>query len=310
MTILLLESLHPDAEALLATHRPLARAQDPNDPRCDFDAVEAILTRGRGRISEALLLRCPRLRAIARAGVGLDNLDTRAASQLGIPVVFAPGGNAETVAEHTLALVLDVVRGISRQSRASAEGRWEERARYAGNEIRGLALGVLGFGNIGQRVARFAHMFGMRVLVLEREGRAVPAPYTGVPLPVLLEESDVLTLHLPLTPDTRGFLGPREFDAMKPGAFIVNTARGALVDGPSLRAALASGRLGGFAADVLEVEPPAGGDALLDCDRVVLTPHTASLTMLTYRAMCMTTATNVLAILRGEAPDPHSLYRG
>ena len=310
MTILLLESLHPDAEALLATHRPLARAQDPNDPRCDFDAVEAILTRGRGRISEALLLRCPRLRAIARAGVGLDNLDTRAASQLGIPVVFAPGGNAETVAEHTLALVLDVVRGISRQSRAIAEGRWEERARYAGNEIRGLALGVLGFGNIGQRVARFAHMFGMRVLVLAREGRAVPAPYTGVPLPVLLEESDVLTLHLPLTPDTRGFLGPREFDAMKPGAFIVNTARGALVDGPSLRAALASGRLGGFAADVLEVEPPAGGDALLDCDRVVLTPHTASLTMLTYRAMCMTTATNVLAILHGEAPDPHSLYRG
>jgi len=310
MTILLLESLHPDAEALLAAHRPLARAPDPNDPRCDFDAVEAILTRGRGRISEALLLRCPRLRAIARAGVGLDNIDTQAASRLGIPVVFAPGGNAETVAEHTLALVLDVVRGISRQSRAVAEGRWEERSRYAGNEIRGLTLGVLGFGNIGQRVARFAHMFGMRVLVVAREGRAVPAPYSGVQLPVLLAESDVLTLHLPLTPATRGFLGAQELDALKPGAFLVNTARGALVDGPSLRAALASGRLGGFAADVLEFEPPSEDDVLLECDRVVLTPHTASLTMLTYRAMCMSTATNVGAVLRGEAPDSRSLYRG
>ncbi|MBM3986979.1 MAG: phosphoglycerate dehydrogenase [Planctomycetes bacterium] len=310
MTILLLESLHPDAEELLAGVGKLVRADDPNAPRCDFDTVEAILTRGRGRIGEALLRSCPRLRVIARAGVGLDNLDTQAAHRLGVPVVFAPGGNAETVAEHTMALVLDIVRGISRQSRAVAAGHWEERSRYAGNEIRGLTLGILGFGNIGQRVARFAHMFGMRVLVLAREGRPAPEPCTSVPLPVLLAESDVLTLHLPLTPATLGFLGAREIDAMKPGAFIVNTARGALIDGPSLRAALASGRLGGFAADVLEVEPPVGNDALLDCDRVVLTPHTASLTMLTYRAMCMSTATNVGAILRGEAPDPRSLHRG
>ncbi len=111
MTILLLESLHPDAEALLADVDELVRAGDPNAPDCDFRAVRAILTRGRGRIPEALLRRCPRLEVIARAGVGLDNLDTAAAAEMGIPVVFAPGGNALTVAEHTLALVLDLVRG-------------------------------------------------------------------------------------------------------------------------------------------------------------------------------------------------------
>lgn len=310
MTILLLESLHPEAEAMLEAAGAVVRAEDPNAPRCDFGAVEAILTRGRGRISEALLLQCPRLKVIARAGVGLDNLDTKAAMRLGIPTVFAPGGNADTVAEHTMALILDLVRGITQQSRAVAAGRWEERARYKGNEIRGLTLGVLGFGNIGQRVAHFAHTFGMRVVVAARAGRTVPGPYEAVALESLLARSDVITLHLPLTPETHGILSASRFAAMKPGAFLVNTARGALIDAAALRAALADGRLGGFAADVLEIEPPQADDPLLANERVVLTPHTASLTALTYRAMCTSTARNVCAILRDEAPDERSLYRG
>jgi phosphoglycerate dehydrogenase-like enzyme len=310
MTILLLESLHPDAEALLEANGPVVRAEDPNAPRCDFSAVEAILTRGRGRISEGLLLQCPRLKVIARAGVGLDNLDTKAAMRLGIPTVFAPGGNADTVAEHTMALILDLVRGITQQSRSVAAGRWEERARYKGNEIRGLTLGVLGFGNIGQRVARFAHTFGMRVVVAVRAGRSVPDPHEALALGALLAQSDVITLHLPLTPDTHRILSAPQFAAMKRGVFLVNTARGALIDPDALRTALANGHLGGFAADVLELEPPQADDPLLADDRVVLTPHTASLTALTYRAMCTSTARNVCAILRSEAPEERSLYRG
>lgn len=310
MTILLLESLHPEAEALLGAAGTLVRAQDPNAPQCDFGSVAAILTRGRGRITESLLLRCPQLKVIARAGVGLDNLDTKAAQRLGVPVVFAPGGNADTVAEHTIALILDLVRGITRQSRAVAEGRWEERVRYSGNELRGLTLGVLGFGSIGQRVARFAHVFGMRVLVAERDGRTVPEPYEGTSLEALLSQCDVLTLHLPLTQATRGILSTRQLAALKPGAHVVNTARGALIDADALRSALASGHLGGFAADVLEIEPPDADDPLLSHERVVLTPHTASLTALTYRAMCSSTARNVCAILRGEEPEAASLYRG
>jgi D-3-phosphoglycerate dehydrogenase / 2-oxoglutarate reductase len=310
MTILLLESLHPEAEALLEAVGTVVRAKDPNTPPSDLSAVEAILTRGRGRITEALLQQCPRLKAIARAGVGLDNLDTKAALRMGIPVVFAPGGNAQTVAEHTMALILDLVRGITRQAIAVAAGRWEDRARYQGNEIRGLTLGVLGFGNIGQRVAQFAQMFGMRVLVAMRDGRTAPAPYETASLALVLAQADVLTLHLPLTKQTQSLLGAAEFAAMKPGAFLVNTARGALIDAHALRSALQSGRLGGFAADVLEVEPPLADDSLLQSDRVLLTPHTASLTALTYRAMCTSTAKNVGAILRGVAPDPQSLYRG
>ncbi len=312
MSILLLESLHPDAEARLAEVDELVRAADPNAPQHDvpgdFSKVRAILTRGRGRITRHLLEQCPNLQVIARAGVGLDNLDTMAAAQLGIPVVFAPGGNTLTVAEHTLALILDLVRGITRQANAVAAGRWEDRARYQGNEIRGLCLGILGFGNIGQRVAQLAAAFGMQVLVATHAGRSVPAPYRSAPLAEVLRSADVVTLHLPLTPATRHLLGAEQLAAMKPGAFLVNTARGALIDGLALRTALADGHLGGFAADVLEVEPPDAADALLASPRALLTPHTASLTALTYRAMCVDTATNVVAILRGEAPAPHCLF--
>ncbi|MCA9612795.1 MAG: hydroxyacid dehydrogenase [Planctomycetes bacterium] len=309
MSILLLESLHPDAEALLADVDELVRAADPNAPSCDFAAVRAILTRGRGRITAELLQRCPNLQVIARAGVGLDNLDTAAAAARGVPVVFAPGGNTLTVAEHTLALMLDLVRGITPQAVAVAEGRWEDRGRYQGNEIRGLCLGILGFGNVGKRVAQLAEVFGMNVLVATHGGRTVPAPYRAAPLAEVLSTADVITLHLPLTPQTKNLLGAEQLASMKPGAFLINTARGALIDGQALRDALASGHLGGFAADVLEVEPPAADDPLLTSPRALLTPHTASLTALTYRAMCVDTATNVAAILRGEAPAPQSLFR-
>ncbi|MCA9861312.1 MAG: D-glycerate dehydrogenase, partial [Thermomicrobiales bacterium] len=178
---------------------------------------------------------------------------------------------------------------------------------YQGNELRGLCLGVLGFGNIGRRVAKLADAFGMRVLVLSRRDAA---PYHAADLPQILAAADALTLHLPLTDATRGLLGPEQFAAMKPGALLVNTARGALIDGAALRDALRRGQLGGFAADVLEQEPPADDDELLRSDRVVLTPHTASLTAATYRELCVGTARNVLAILRGEQPEPHSVFGG
>ncbi|MEZ6037781.1 MAG: hydroxyacid dehydrogenase [Planctomycetota bacterium] len=308
MSVLLLESLHPEAEALLAAEHEVVRAAEPNAPACDFASVRAILTRGRGRIEQPLLERCPNLRAVARCGVGLDNLDTQAAKRMGIPVVFAPGGNAATVAEHTLALLLDLARGITRQAQQVRDGGWEQRARYQGNELRGLTLGVLGFGNIGQRVAKLADAFGMRVLALSR--REVASPFVAADLPQILAEADALTLHLPLTDATRGLLGAMQFAAMKPGALLINTARGALIDGAALRDALRDGRLGGFAADVLEQEPPTDDDELLRSDRVVLTPHTASLTALTYRELCVSTARNVLAILRGAEPEPHSIFRG
>ncbi len=309
MTVLLLETLHPDAESALAAYGGLLRAAEPNRPPEDTSSVEAILTRGRGRITEELMERCPRLRVVARPGTGLDNVDLVAADRLRIPVVYAPGANADTVAEHALALILDLVRGISRSLASVRAGRWEERGRYAGQEIRGLTLGIVGFGAVGRRTAALASAFGMRVLVAARKGSAVPPPYESTPLDDLLATADVVSLHLPFTPETNGLLDARRFAAMKPGAFLVNTARGQLIDRTALAEALARGRLGGFAADVLDVEPPASDDPLLADDRVVLTPHVASLTGATYRRMCVDTARNVLAVLTGGEPSPTSLYR-
>jgi D-3-phosphoglycerate dehydrogenase len=313
--ILLLESLHPEAEALLARAGTVLRAPEPNAPPDELAppgalaAVRAILTRGRGRIQDELLARCPALVVIARAGAGLDNLDTVAAERRGVRVLFAPGANTRTVAEHTLALMLDLARGVTRCARLAAAGRWEERAHYRGEELAGLALGVVGCGSIGRRVAALATAFEMRVAVAAHPGRALDVPYPVLPLDELLAASDVVSLHLPLTPATRGLVGAAELARLKPGAFLVNTARGALVDGGALRAALASGRLGGFAADVLDVEPPAADDPLLTSERVVLTPHVASLTSATYRELCRATAANVVAVLAGEQPDPRSVWR-
>lgn len=314
--ILLLESLHPEAEALLERAGPVLRAADPNEPPAELSRVRAILTRGRGRIPEELLARCPALVVIARAGAGLDNLDTAAALRRGIAVIHAPGANTRTVAEHTLALMLDLARGITRSARAVAAGRWEERGRYRGDELDGLTLGIVGFGNIGQRVAVLASAFGMRVLVAahpSRPGASARAEerdsYPRLPLRELLASADVVTLHVPLTPATRHMIGAAELARMKPDALLVNTARGALVDMPALRSALARGALGGFAADVLDIEPPAPDDPLLTVENVLLTPHVASLTNATYRTLCRFTAENVDRVLRGEPPDPRSVFQ-
>jgi phosphoglycerate dehydrogenase-like enzyme len=206
--------------------------------------------------------------------------------------------------------MLDLSRGVTRQARAVAEGRWEERGRYAGDELGGRTLGVVGYGSIGRRVGRLAAAFGMRAVAASREGRApAPGDVPHLPLHELLAAADIVTLHLPLTAATRGFLGADELARMKPGALLVNTARGALVDHAALRAALTSGHLGGYAADVLDVEPPPADEPLLAMENVVLSPHVASLTAATYRRLCVSTAENVARVLRGEPADPGSLFR-
>ena len=308
MSILLLETLHADAEALLSAHDALMHAADPNAPSGDLSAVRAILTRGRGRIDEPLMERCTSLRVIARAGAGLDNLDTAAARRRNVVVIFAPGANTDTVAEHTLALILDLVRGISRSAAQVAAGRWEDRAHYSGNEVRGLVLGIVGFGHIGRRTAALGAAFGMRIVVATHRGLSVPAPYESLPLDELLTAADVVSLHMPLTAATRACIGARQLARMKPSAYLINTARGALIDPSALRDALTHGRIAGFAADVLDVEPPAADDPLLRSERVLLTPHVASLTAATYRTICVETATNVLAVLRGTTPAVHSVF--
>jgi D-3-phosphoglycerate dehydrogenase len=307
--ILLLESLHPEAEALLERCEPVLRAVQPNGVQVPSSDVRAILTRSRGRITDSMMASFPNLRAIARAGVGLDNLDIAAAARRSIQVIFAKGLNGRTVAEHTLALMLALVRQIAPWANACAQGRWEDRALYQGGELAGLTLGILGYGSIGRRVARLASAFEMNVVVARRNGMSFACEFATLPLNDLLSAADIVTLHLPLTGETKGIIGPKEFSRMKPGSCLVNTARGALVDPTALRAAISENRLGGFAADVLDTEPPAPDDPLLCNPRVLLTPHVASLTSATYREMCLFTAENVVAVLQGRTPAENSVFR-
>ena len=306
--ILLLENMHPEAEALLERCEPLLRATDPNGPQAPSSDVRAILTRGRGFITKTLMDAFPELRLIGRVGVGLDNLDTAEAARRNIPVIFAPGLNARTVAEHTLALMLDLMRRITPWVNASAEGRWEDRSRYQGTELAGLTLGIVGYGNIGRRVARLASAFEMKVVVASRADKPVECEYPTLPLHDLLATADVLSLHLPLRQETKGIIGREQIARMKPTACIVNTARGAHIDQAALCEALLADRLGGFAADVLDVEPPAADDPLLRSPRVFLTPHISALTSATYRQTCLFIAENVVAVLEGRMPAARSVF--
>jgi D-3-phosphoglycerate dehydrogenase len=306
--ILLLENMHPEAEALLERCEPLLRASDPNGPQSASSEVRAIITRGRGFITKTLMDAFPDLRLIGRVGVGLDNLDTAEAARRNIPVIFAPGLNARTVAEHTLALMLDVMRRITAWVNASAEGRWEDRSNYQGAELADLTLGIVGYGNIGRRVARLANAFEMKVIVAARPGKALECEYPTLPLADLLATADVISLHLPLRQDTKGIIGRDQIARMKPTACIVNTARGAHIDQAALCEALLAGRLGGFAADVLDVEPPEADDPLLRSPRVFLTPHISALTSATYRQTCLFIAENVVAVLEGRTPAARSVF--
>jgi phosphoglycerate dehydrogenase-like enzyme len=305
--VLLLETLHEDAEELLRAAAEVVLAHEPNgdDPRRHVADADAVMTRGRGLIDASLLAAGSRLRAVARCGAGLDNVDVAGASARGIPVVYAPGASSSTLAEHTLMLMLAASRDLTRLDRAVTQGDWESRNGFQGRELAGATLGVVGLGAIGRRVAGLATAFGMRVLYWSPSSRDETLTYAE--LDELLAVSDVVSLHVALSETTRGLLDARRIALMKPDAVLVNTARGALVDERAVAEALTGSRLGRYAADVLAEEPPGAGSPLPGHRHSVITPHTGGLTNVAYRQMCVSTAENVLRVLRGERPDPASI---
>jgi phosphoglycerate dehydrogenase-like enzyme len=309
MTILLLEPIHPAAHELLAAHDEVLLAASPAGPEADGSAqqVVAVLTRGRGRVTADLIARLPNLQVVARCGVGLDNIDLAAAQARGISVVYAPGSTTASLAEHTLMLMLASARRLYPIADAVHAGHWAARDQYMGQELRGKTLGIVGLGAIGRRVAELGEAFQMRVSYWSRSSRE--PRYTALALPELLASADVISLHSALTATTRHLIGAAELALMKPSAILINTARGGLIDQAALRAALERGQIGLFAADVLDPEPPAGDEALLTNERTLITPHIAAITDITYQAMCVSTASNVLAILRGEPPQAQAVYR-
>ena len=300
MTILLLETIHPEAHERLAAVGRVVAADDPEAAQrvVRAEAVQAIVTRGRGQVRRTLLEQSPDLKVVARVGVGLDNVDVDAATERGVMVLNAPGSTTVAVAEHALMLMMALVRGFYPTVDAVKKGDWAYRRTYSGDELSDKTLGIVGMGAIGRRVARLAEGFGMRIVYWSRVEKDVPYPYRS--LPALLAEADLVSVHVALTTETRHLLGRDALAAMKPGAMLVNTARGGVIDQAALLDVLDHGPLAGFAADVLDPEPPDPDDPLLHHEKTIITPHTAALTRTTFRKMCLRTVNNVVAALRGE----------
>jgi D-3-phosphoglycerate dehydrogenase len=292
----------------------VARDLSEEQLRARLADADALVVRSETKVTERLIAAAPKLQVIARAGVGVDNIDVEAATRHGIYVVNAPSGNIAAAAEHTLALMLSLLRNIPLADRSVRQGEWK-RAAFIGREARGKTLGVVGLGRVGSEVARRANALEMRVLAHDPYATEAKAQSVGaslVELGELLAESDVISLHTPLTAQTRGLINDAALTKMKRGAFLVNAARGELVDEPAVVAALRDGRLGGAALDVFAQEPPTGSP-LMEAPRTVLTPHIGGSTLEAQVDVAVDVARQVLDILAGRparsavnAPRPPS----
>ncbi len=264
--------------------------------------VHGLAVRSATRVTPALLDSAPDLEVIGRAGIGVDNIDLPAATQRGVTVMNTPSGNTVTTAEHALALLFALARRIPAADRSTQAGKWEK-ARFMGSEIAGKTLGVVGCGNIGSVVCARARGLAMRVLVFDpfvSEGRARDLGAAKVDLDTLLAEADFITLHTPLTEQTRGIIDAAALARTKPGVRIVNCARGGLVVEADLLAALDSGHVAGAALDVFEVEP-ARGNALFGREDVVATPHVGASTAEAQENVAVEVAEQIAAFLQTGA---------
>lgn len=305
--VLLVEAIHLDALAWLRERADVVIAGDYREETLLKLApgADAIVIRANGKVDERLLAHAPRLRVVARHGVGLDNIDIEGCSRQGVWVVHTPLANVEAVAEHAVGLMLAVAKGIARSDRAVRQGEFTAARRdIVGEELEGKTLGIVGFGRIGQRVAAICRAaFAMPVLftdVLPQIEAAARLEAEHVPLDELLARSGVVSLHLPLTPATRHLIDAAALARLQPGAILVNTSRGAVVDEQALEEALRTGNISA-GLDVFEEEPLSSDHPLTVLPNVVLTPHCASHTGSALRAMGMVVE-DVIRVLTGESP--------
>jgi len=265
-------------------------------------AYDGIVIRSATRLTAELIDRADRLRVIGRAGIGVDNVDVEAATRRGIVVANAPQSNTVAAAEHTLALLLALARNVPQAHASLTAGRWE-RSRFGGVEVYEKTLGVLGFGRIGQLVAARARAFGMRVVAFDPFVAAERFRELGVERAETPEQlyavADFVTLHLPKTAETRGWLGAEAFAAMRDGVRVINCARGELIDDAALQAALDSGKVAGAALDVFPSEPITDYPLFVGYPNVVVTPHLGASTTEAQDRAGVQTAEQVVAALTG-----------
>ncbi|MFL5778430.1 MAG: phosphoglycerate dehydrogenase [Chloroflexota bacterium] len=304
MRILVAETIAPEGVELLRAHHEVdERIGLERDDVCQIlPEYDALVVRSQVQVDAELIAAGSRLVVIGRAGVGVDNVDLDAATRAGITVVNAPTGNTIAAAEHTLALLYGLARRIAAADASVRRGEWN-RSAFTGLELRGRTLGIIGLGKIGQAIAARARAMEMTVLAVDPYVTNEQAANHGVELvelDALLERSDVVSVHVPLTRSTRRLIGKSALAKMKPTALLLNVARGGIVDEEAVATALRDGRLAGAAIDVFEQEPPAGSP-LLDAPNTLLTPHLGASTAEAQVLVAEEIAGQVLDVLDGRS---------
>jgi phosphoglycerate dehydrogenase-like enzyme len=264
----------------------------------DLAVADAVIAGSLWPWNGPIIARAPRLRVISRVGVGYDNVDVAAAHQFGVVVCYTPEAPTVSTAEHTVALMLAITKGLPASQARAIQGL--PGASPTALELDGRTLGLVGFGRIARRVATAAVGLGMKVAAHDPYVTGVEAPVRVVPFEDLLAAADIVSLHVPALPTTYHLISPRTLGVMKPGAYLVNCARGSLVDQDALLGALDSGHLAGAALDVTEPEPLPAGHPLLGHPHVIVTPHIASSTVAGRRRLYAQAIDNALAVLSGR----------
>ncbi len=276
MKILIAEPMSPAAIDLFRKQEGWQIiVSNPKEYEPHLADCDAMVVRSAVKVKADTLAKAPNLRLIGRAGVGVDNVDLPAATAAGVLVMNTPGGNAVSVAEHTLAMMLSLARQVPAASASTLSGKWEKK-KFLGNELRGKTLGVVGLGNIGQETVRRARAFEMKILSSDpyvNPQTAADLGVTLVPIDTLLAESDYVSLHLAVTPETKKMINAESIAKMKDGVRIINCARGELIDLVALREALVSGKVAGAGLDVFDPEPPPADDPILTAPNVIASPH-------------------------------------
>ncbi len=306
MRVLIADPIAPDGAEILGAHGIEADVRlglSEEELITAIGEYDGLIVRSETQVTPNVLAAAQKLQVVGRAGVGYDNIDLNTATARGIIVVNAPSSNTIAAAEHTLAMMLSVARRIPQAHASLAGGEWNRR-KFLGTELRGKTLGIIGLGRIGTEVARRAATFEMRIIgydpfVAEEHARHLGAEI--VTLPTVFEQSDIVTLHTPMTDSTRRLINAPELAQMKRGAILINCARGGLVDEDALRAAIEGGQIGGAALDVFITEPPEDSP-LFRHPNVVVTPHLGASTEEAQSNVAREVAEQMIDIFQGRTP--------
>lgn len=298
--ILVSDAMSSEGLAPLLENNQVDCVQQTIEETSDLDSYDALLVRSSTTVTAELMDQMTNLKIVARAGVGVDNIEIEEATKRGIVVVNAPDGNTISTAEHTFAMIIALARKIPQANASIKNKKWDRKA-FQGSELRGKTLGIIGFGRIGSELSKRAHSFDINVLVYDPFLTKERAEKMGVELAdldAILRTSDILTVHTPLTKDTKGLLGEENIKKTKPGVFLINCARGGIIDEKALYNHLESGHVAGAALDVFE-EEPANENPLLAFDQVVATPHIAASTKEAQLNVASQVSEEVLQFLNG-----------